>query len=315
MKNDIPLELPQEYNISLFPEHIDFIIPGFEKVYPPGRSKTLALKKRDCKEWYDEFVDKVIAACGKQFLPICRMSDGEFHFLLGEQPFDKRVPLLIRLRLKLSNIKENFILKGGVGPRTAGHYHSGQYSVDEWRMARIELPEMMREISEKGIIAWHLNYEREPFAERYHPALDQWLKENKISVNDNSYYPFYFVYAMLIGPRRSELFKNRRVLVVNGAEGETKQNIIDGLKREGVLEVLWCPISLKRSLYDTIDVEPFIGKVDFAVVGAGIGKANIMVQMEALNVPCIDAGFIFEVWKDPQNRGVRSFSACDDDLK
>ena len=311
----IPLELPERYNSSIFPEKIDFIIPGFEKVYPPGRSKTLALKQRDCKEWYNEFLDRVIAACGHEFLPICRMSDGEFLFLLGEQPWDKRVPFLQRLRMSLGRIKHNFILRGGLGAFTQGHYHSGQYSKEEWRQARIDLPEKIREINEKGIIAWHLNYEREPFVERYYPILDKWLKEHQINVNDGSYYPFYFVYAMLVGPRRKELLENRRILVVNGAVGEVKQNIIDGLKREGADEVLWCPISLRRSLYDTIDIEPFIGKVDFSVVGAGIGKANIMVQMEDLKVPCIDAGFIFEIWKDPKNKGLRSFSICDDDCK
>ncbi|MDD5596350.1 MAG: hypothetical protein PHV82_00310 [Victivallaceae bacterium] len=310
---DVSLELPQEYQSPRFPESIDFIIPGFEKVYPPGRSKTLALKKRDCRIWYNEFIDRILDACGRRFLPVCRMSDGEFLFLLGEQPFDKRLPFWLKLRLRLGRFKHSILLRGGLGAFTQGHYHSGEYSAEEWRKARLELPEAIRKISEKGILAWHLNYEREPFAERYFPVLGEWLTKNNIIVNGDTYYPFYFVYAMLTGTRRRELLTGRRVLVVNGALDETRRKITEGLKREGVAEVYWCSISLRRSLYDTVDMEPFIGKVDLALVGAGIGKANIMLQMEPLNVPCIDAGFIFEVWKDPQNKGVRSFTVCDDD--
>ena len=126
-------------------------------------------------------------------------------------------------------------------------------------------------------------------------------------------YPFYFVYALLTGPRRGELLKGRSVLVVNGAQWNDKRKIIAGLMREGVAKVLWCSISLKRSLYDSIDVAPFCGKVDLALVGAGIGKMSIFLQMEELKVPCIDAGYVFEVWKDPNNKWKRVICASDND--
>lgn len=314
MKNteNISVELPKEYQTPILPESIDFVIPGFEKCYPLGLSKTLALKKRDCGQWYHEFVDTVIHACSRKFLPVCRLSDGEYLFFLGEQSVDTRLPFVQKIRQRLGRFKHWVLLRGGLGPFTEGHYHSGQYSADEWRRARIEQPKAIHKIAEKGILALHVNYEREPFAERYFPALGRWLLDNEILLNDKNYFPFYFVYAMLTGPRRGELLANRRVLVVNGAQGEKKQQIVDGLKREGVAEVLWCPISLRRSLYDSVDMTPFLGKVDLALIGAGIGKANILLQMEPLNVPCIDAGFIFEVWADPKNKGKRTMSAPDD---
>jgi len=310
---DIPLELPRKYRISLLPESIDFVIPGFEQNYPRGLSKTLALRKRDCEQWFNEFVDHLVDSCGRRFLPVCRLSDGEFLFLLGEQPIDIRLPFVQKLRLRLSQFKERLILKGGIGPYTAGHYHSGEYSADECRKARIEQPQMIKKISEKGILALHLNYVRDPFNERYFPALEQWLEAGKISLNDDNYYPFYFVYALLTGLRRAELLKNRNVLVVNGAQGKKRQQIEEGLKREGVAKVLWCPISLRRSLYDSVDMSPFIGKVDLALVGAGIGKANILLQMELLNVPCIDAGYVFEVWANPNNKFDRVWCATDEE--
>lgn len=310
---ETPLQLPPEYHLSMLSDNIDFFIHGFKKNYIPGGEKTLVIKKRDCEQWFNEFVDKCISACGRQFLPIYRMSDGEFLFMLGEQPLDIRWSFKQKMRIRLGLIKHKILLSGGLGPFTQGHYHSGEYSAKEWQMARINLPHQIRKISECGILALHLNYVKTPFAERYFPALGKWLQEHKIIINDDNYYPFYFVYAMLTGPRRGELLKNRRILVVNGAEGDKRQKIIDGLKREGVAEVLWCPISLKRSLYDSVDMTPFLGKVDLALVGAGIGKSNILVQMESLNVPCIDAGFVFEVWANPENKFKRVFCATDDD--
>ena len=35
--------------------------------------------------------------------------------------------------------------------------------------------------------------------------------------------------------------------------------------------------------------------------------------MEPLSVPCIDAGFIFEVWADPSSKWERDFCAPDED--
>ena len=41
------------------------------------------------------------------------------------------------------------------------------------------------------------------------------------------------------------------------------------------------------------------GKVDLVLVGAGVGKVNVLPQLEVLAVPCLDAGYLFEVWADP----------------
>ncbi|MBU3578645.1 hypothetical protein ICN17_01335 [Polynucleobacter sp. 73C-SIWE] len=314
IKSKVPhVNLPSKYKMSLFPESIDFDIPGFKKHYVIRGRDTLAIRARDCAHWYDEMIDRVIDSCGKAFLPICRISDGEFLFLLGRQPEDFRIKRsnIERVHIFLADLKWRILLRGGLGPFTLGHYHSGRYSGREWAKARINQPSLIKQISEKGILALHLNYESIPFAERYFPALNKWLIENKIEITDENYYPFYFVYAMLTGERRSELFKGRRVLVVNGATGEKQDKILAGLLREGVEEIFWCAISQERSLYDKISVEKYTGKIDFVLVGAGIGKAPILLQLELLQVPCIDAGFIFEIWADSQNKYKRSYCATD----
>jgi hypothetical protein len=305
-------ELPEIYKI--LPESIDFIIPGFEKTYYPG-SKTLSLRKRDCAQWYNEFVDRMVAACGHQFLPICRMSDGEFKFALGNQPPSKRLPVGLRVKRRFLGIMERLVVEmKGFQAATAPSVSSGNYTKDEWFEERRRYAEMLCEISKKGMLALHLSYGQIPFQEHYFPALGRWLKENQIMLTDDNYFPFYFVYAALTGPRRGELLKDRRVLVVNGASGEKRQKIEAGLRHEGVAEVLWHPISLDRSLYDRLDLDPYIGKIDLALVGAGIGKPNILVQMEPLNVPCIDAGYVFEVWADLKNKWKRAFCVADEEI-
>ena len=314
-KQKLKAEYPSIYKMKNFPLEMDFYIPSFDKNNIPGSEKTLALSIKDCGEWYHEFIDKCIAACGHQYLPIYRMSDGEFLFVLGEQDFDVRLSFFEKTKLRLSNLKTKLVLNNGVGTWTEGHYHSGEYSFEEWQVAKQEQPGQIKEISEKGILALHLSFVHEPFAEHYWPALDKWIDKHRIMISEDNYYPFYFVYAMLTGSRRSELLEGRRILVVNGAVGEKKQKIINGLKKEGVAKVEWCSISLNRSMFDIINVEPFVGKIDLALVGAGIAKPHILLQMEQLNVPCIDAGFIFEVWADTNNRWKRSYTGTDDDYE
>jgi hypothetical protein len=300
-------EFPKIYKI--LPESIKFEVPGFLH-HRPG--KVLALSKRDCGEWFHGFVDRVIAACGQKYLPVCRMSDGEFYFCAGNQPPSIRLPWLkqkkIILRQKISKI-----LKGGQFlVNTQKNVSSGKYSKKEWRGAQSRYSILCRKISEKGILALHLSYGSNPFQEHYFPAFNQWLLDSAITLTEDNYVPFYFVYAMLTGPWRAKVFKGKRVLVVHSATGAKQQCIIKSLEREGVAEVFWCSISPSRSLFDHIEISGYIGRVDVAIVGAGVGKPNILVQLEALQVPCIDAGYVFEVWANPENQWRRAFCVPDE---
>lgn len=304
------VKLPRAYHI--LPESIDFVIPGFHRFRTPD-DKTLALRKRDCEQWFHEFVDRLVAACGREYLPVCRMGDGEFHFALGDQPPDLRLPLFERLRQNVSQVVQTLRTSGSFQAFTGPNIPSGRYSADEWHTARPKYASWIQELSKKGILALWLSYIRVPFPERYFPALGRWLKLNQINLVDANYVPFYFVYPALSGPRRGELLKNRRILVVNGAQGEKRRQIEAGLRREGVSGIHWCPISFDRSLYDQLNIAQFIGEVDMAVVGAGIGKPNILLQLEPLQVPCIDAGYMFEVWANPENKWKRAGCASDDD--
>lgn len=306
------MELPHRYKLRAVPCPIDFIVPGFERSYPQGSTKILALGERDSRTWFTKFVETVLAAVGRHYLPVCRLSDGEFLMMLGPQAPDIRLSLVVRLRQRLGRVRERFMLKGGVGPFTAGHYHSGEFSAEEWRQCRQEFPDLVKWLGKAGILAWHFSYTNAPFQEHYFPALQTWMDRHQVEISESNYFPFYFVYAMLTGPYRYDLLGGRSVLVVNGAQGEKKERIIAGLKAQGVKTVHWCPVSLKRSYFDRVDISPFMGKVDLAVVGAGIGKLRVLPQLAPLQVPCIDAGYVFETWANPDNRFKRVWCADDE---
>ena len=48
-------------------------------------------------------------------------------------------------------------------------------------------------------------------------------------------------------------------------------------------------------------------KPDICLLGAGVGKAALFSQLEPLGIPCIDAGFAFEVWADPEQQWHRPY--------
>jgi hypothetical protein len=64
-------------------------------------------------------------------------------------------------------------------------------------------------------------------------------------------------------------------------------------------------------LYDVIPVDRFAGEVDVCVFGAGIGKPAVLAQLEVLKVPCIDAGYVMEVWADAGVSSSRIFTCPD----
>jgi hypothetical protein len=306
---ETPDHLPDAYRI--LPESVDLRIPGFFREYTPG-DRTLAVRARESEAWFNEFMDRLVAALGREYLPVCRMSDGEFRFALGQQPPDMRHPFwarwAIRARAELATLRNRGRFRAGV----SGVYSSGAYSASEALEARARYGDLLRQIADRGVLALHLSYGEVPFQEHFFPALGRWLAAEEIELTDESYYPFYFVYGALTGPRRGELLKGRRVLVAHGAVGQRRRQIEAGLQREGVAEVVWQPISSERSLFDVIELPDSAHDVDLALVGAGVGKPNVLLQLEPLGVPCIDAGFVFEVWADPARRAERPFCTPDD---
>lgn len=303
--------LPGAYRI--LPQSIRFFIPGFQ-----GQSRptdfVLAPEETDCECWFAGFADRVMAAVGRSFLPVCRMSDGEFMLLFGQQPPSLRYSpskrLAIRCRQALGRVRRRLC---GFNAATAKGVSSGEMTYAEYVALQPELAESYARIATRGVLGIHLSYGKAPFQEHYFPAVRAWLDRHAIQLTTFNYVPFYFVYALLRGPRFHELIGGRRVLVVHSAIEKKREAIIKSLRDAGATTVRWLPISAARSFMDRLDLSS-LETPDLCFVGAGLGKARILEQLEPLSVPCIDAGYTFEVWADCDMQWDRPYMTPDAEL-
>jgi hypothetical protein len=293
-------------------ELVPLIIPDFLKHSESVVPNVLAFNEETSEGWFLKFADEVEAKLGKEYLPIMRLSDGEYSFILGNIPpvtynrglLNSTLNILKYFRSKIRNW-------GRFKALTFPGVSSGNYSRIEVKKVKESYVKYLKKIAENGTLALHLTYSVNPFQEQYHYPLQQWLNRNQIPLHAGNYVPFYFVYALLRGSQKKRLLKSRKILIVHSATGDKKERIKKTLIRENVSEIFWLSISPDRSLFDTIDINAYIGNVDLVLVGAGIGKANILVQLEKLKVPCIDAGYVFEVWADEDKKWLRPFMVPD----
>lgn len=303
------------------PYSVSFIIPGYEKSYPPGIFKTLALSRRDSAEWYWDFVALMEASIGKKYLPICRLSDGEFIFCLGttlppirrdSESLSKyifRIAKTYLVRVLRPELRHQF--RGGKDTTIA----SGVYTPKEWKELRHLYARQLRLLSEDGILGLHFSYRNNQFAQQYFVPMVKWLKTNNIELTEKNYYPFYFTYALLNGPQRPRILGRNKILIVSHCD-EKKSHLIEKyLKNEGSKDVQFLQISKNRSMYDNLDFSRVRLPVDVVLVGAGIGKPNILLQLKETNTLCIDAGFVIECIAYPEFRrsreGARTFCWAD----
>ena len=301
--------LPPAYQI--LPASVPFRVPGFE-----GQSRAtdfvLAPEPVDCAAWFGRFVDRVAAAVGKAWLPVCRMSDGEFMLLFGHQPPSLRFPPMQRLKMRVRQgigvVRRRLT---GLRAQTAKGVSSGTMSYAEIRALAPVMAEEYAAIARSGILGLHLSYGKTPFQEQYFPAISRWLADQSISLTLDNYVPFYFVYALLRGAAFPRLVSGRRVLIVHSADGDKREAITAAILAANASGVEWLPISATRSFADTLDLGRLREQPDLCLLGAGIGKARLFSQLAPLGVPCIDAGFAFESWADPDKQWDRPYMTPD----
>lgn len=294
----------------VLPYSVPHDVPGFTV---PDHKRTRAFSPSPIRSetWFDAFASRAEEAIGREFLPVCRMSDGEFLFRFGWQPHLPNEPAWRRVGARLRQAARSVRGQAGFQAGHSGRYQSARYTHEEQRHGIAKFDEAARFLTRHGVLALHLSHEKYTFQERFYPSIASWLREFELPLDTRNYVPFYFVYALLLGPRRRAILSGKRVLVVNGATGEKRDRIVAGLEREGAQVVHWESISPARSLFDTIDVAAWRGKVDLALIGAGVGKINVFPQLQVLNVPCLDAGYVFEVWADPDSAKDRFYCTPD----
>jgi hypothetical protein len=253
---------------------------------------------------YERFRSRILDAVGQRYLPIYRMADGEFSFMVGQ----KLLTHDTASRLRNSVYRLRLMLHGGSHRTCWGE----EYSKSELALARIRFLDGLREVMQNGILAAYFAVRGDSWGESYFGPVCDWLVANGLCFDDENYAPFYFVYALLNDPRRAELYGARRILVVTHLTDHRKAALERGLSAEGAASVTFMDISANKSMLDVIDTSALRGAVDIALVGAGIGSVNILAQLRPLSIPCIDCGMSLECLIDGTRRTERPFLLAND---
>jgi hypothetical protein len=286
-------------------------IPGFSYPVPPyGGLAFRSFASASSESQFEAFSERLQQCIGRFYLPIYRMADGEFAFLVGwRAPLsnDKIRPLRA-LRQILGRLRRR------VDPRVSPTIWGEAYASGEQSLALQRMEQGVRHVANHGILAIYFTKRADQWGEQYFEPICEWFDSREISVGDDNYVPFYFVYALLNGPVRKRLYAGRHVLVVTHLTEPRKQAIEMGLRQEGVTSVQFLGISSNRALLDQVDVSSVSQPVDLALVAAGIGSVNILQQLEPLSVPCIDSGICLECLIDYKRRFERPFLLDDERL-
>jgi len=276
---------------------------GFSGEYYGGL-RYLSLASNSFEEQYREFYERVKQAIGKRFLPIYRMADGEFSFLVGWRPPALGLKGGIDRRLYWW-ARSNRSKLGWKSVTTCwGEKYTGWSGIKAHRIMR----DGLTWISRAGILAAYFAKREDRWGEEYVDPVRRWLRNNSIIIHSLNYVPFYFVYALHGGKSPRKLMRGTRVLVVTSANKVKRRKLAHGILKETKADdVQFLNISHEKSMFDVIDADEHAGKVDIALVGAGIGAINILRQLEPLGIPAIDAGIALECFADPQKRSTRPF--------
>jgi hypothetical protein len=278
---------------SLFVKKL--MIPGYEDEC--NNVITLSSSDIDLDKQYANLANRIKESIGRKFLPVIRVSDGEFNLLLGDQPPGPWWPIYIRIKKIFGLIKRKFITSKSFSNAT----YSGDNAVNISEIESIQISAIsgLRLIMKEGVLATHLSLTNKPFQADYFLPFFALLKKNKIEINLTNIVPFYFIYPMVLSHYGDFLFENKSILIIHSATGEKKERIVQAVKARSARKVVWLSISHNKTFYDNLKVENYLGKADVAFIGAGVAKLLLMEQLSKLNIPVIDIGFGFEVWNNP----------------
>jgi hypothetical protein len=291
--------------------------PGF------GRTRELALAvgntepvyafaEEDCRDWYRRFADDVLAAVDEhRFLPVYRMGDGEFSFALG--PPEERLPLHRLRPRQLARAVLNALAGRRGGHRSGSHGYGWEvYSPRERRALVDSYAADLRLVAERGYLALALS-DSPQFGAWVGEILD-WLDARGIPLHAGNYQHLYALYALMHGPDRERLLRGRRILVVNHADAAREAAIAGALARAGAARTQLISISREKSMLERLDLRAVEGPVDLVLVGAGVGAANVLRQLEPLGAPALDVGFALDVLAQPELRWRRPYCVPDQEF-
>lgn len=272
-------------------------LDGFDSLWynnielKPEKLFHLSLNNDAFQKQYNLFKEKVINSINKTYLPVYRMSDGEFRFCLRKTTLKKKI---------LSGLKFN---------NTYSTTCWGErYSKEEIGRAFPGFNESLIEISKQGFLALHF-VQGAPLDKYriYIEPMCNWFKRNAIELNEFNYISFYFVYALLSVKDSVELLRNKRILIITSNSNNKFKKIEKIFSSKYHPEILFYEILPDKSLLKKISYKLVDPNVDVVLISAGIGSVNIMIQLEGLKTVCLDTGIFLEMLVDNTLKTSRLF--------
>ena len=285
------------------PFHLDTMrplrIPGFateERICGNGLVPVpLDLLETSSEEWFERFQKRVFAAADRrEWLPIYRLSDGEFTCMVGRRfpPLPWKIAIESRCRHYYNSLK-----------RLSPFYSSGRPGYCEsylaWELPGVlgTLAKSLRMIGNDGMLCF--NFSASELASPYMATVCSWLDDRGVVVSPKSYFHFYHVYGLLNGPESEKLLEKRRVLVMTSNIAHRKEALLDAVRARGASDAFFYETSRNRPAFDVIRLAEIPPRIDLVLIGAGVGAAHILAQLKPLGCPAIDAGFALDCWAEP----------------
>lgn len=272
---------------------IDFVGSGNAAKAYGGKLDAWSFFDIDGQQWFSQFRQTILDAIGKKYLPVYRMADGEFRFLMGRKYNFHRRPLLKEI---VAVTAEKIKLKNPDRWKTSW---GEEYSPQETKRLRKELLNNIRFIADHGYLACYINDNGLHAFTEYNVHVEPFLLTNDIKFDENNYIPFHFVVGLLVNNGWEDFYKDRNILVVSGTDDTSEQKIKDTILGFGASTVEFLRISKTSSMKDKLDVSNINIPIDLCLVAAGIGSANVLRQLEPLHTVVLDIGGFINCYIDP----------------
>lgn len=271
---------------------LDFIGRGNAGAAYGGYLHAWSFKDIAPQDWFEDFRQAALGAMGRRFLPVYRMADGEYRFLMGRQYNFSRRPLIKELIAVTAE-------KIGLSNPDKWQTSWGEaYQPEDTRKLRANLIEEIRFIAQQGFLACYLNDNGlNAFTEHNIPLLSFFERHN-IPFSVDSYVPFHFCPSLLVSDGWQDFVRDRKILIVTGLTNEKEMAIKGTLGEMGAKAVHFLPISSRTSMYDQLDLNGLNESPDICLVAAGIGSAHILRQLQPLNTLSLDIGGLMNCFFD-----------------
>lgn len=263
---------------------LDFIGIGSAAEAYGGKLEAWSFLEIEPEEWFEKFRQDILDSMGKRYLPIYRMADGEFRFLMGRKYNWHRKPLLKEL---VAVTAEKIKIKNPDKWKTSW---GEEYLPEETQKLRLSLLEHIRYLSQKGYLACYINDNGLDAFTEYNHHIEKYFNKNNIKFDSTNYIPFHFVIGLFTNKGWEVFYKDKKILIVSGTDEKSEANIATTLYSLGVQQVQFLRISKNASMKEILELSKIKLPIDMCLVAAGIGSANILRQLEPLNTVVLDIG-------------------------